>query len=188
MKIIRASWWIFTLAGLIFGFFAALIYVGGAAEIWQYAGNPGLPIREIAGLAEQKFYVRAENNRIFSFEYSNWKSMRFTLPKPVEWTEEAGVPETILPDKDPSTAFIIWPPFFSIQQLYRLELPVPEGEFLAEFALSSAGDLWLWNHGFTGLAMLSYFLFPALGVVLGLLLAGVVRVIELFNQDLEHSV
>jgi len=63
---------------LIFGLFAALIYVSGAAETWQNAGNPGSPIREITRLAEQKFCIRAENNRGIFIRIFELENLRFT--------------------------------------------------------------------------------------------------------------
>ena len=161
----RIAWWIFPVIGLICGLLVALVYVGGLGETWQFVGNPGSRVQEIIGLADQQLYARGENEQIYSFQYTNWRMVSSYFSTPVEWLVVENAPSDILPNQEIRTSFIIWPPLFTVQQLYALELPVNEGEFLAEFAHSADGNVTYRNHGITGLSMLAYNIFPVMGAV-----------------------
>jgi hypothetical protein len=73
--------------------------------------------------------------------------------------------------------FISYPLFFKVKQQYEMQFPLVEGEYLVKLALSEDGNLWLWNYGQGGMAVLTYFIFPAMGAFYGTILALLIKAV-----------
>jgi hypothetical protein len=72
--------------------------------------------------------------------------------------------------------FISWPLLFKVKQQYEMIYQLVEGERLTKFALSEDGNLWIWNYGKGGMASLTLFIFPSIGLFYGSILAILIKI------------
>lgn len=173
----RLKLWYLPLLGIILGILYAFMFKHGLIVTWHLIEKPPDNISEIIGVVDGKrLFVRTVSGDIYWFEYMNYINRDQLALPPILWTKEEN--HMIEPDpiRKPIMAFISWPLPFRVKQLYETTYQLVEGEMLTKFALSEDGNLWVWNYGAGGMASLTYFIFPIIGLFIGSILFLVIKV------------
>ena len=185
---IRFSFLLFPVLGIVFGIIYAFMFMHGLIVTWHFVGNPSEKITRIIGfVGGHNLFVKTESGNVYSLEYYNYVNLNDFLPTPIKWKKEEK--NNLLqpdPERKSYMEFISLPLLFSVKQFYEMNFPLVEGEFLVKFALSEDGNLWMWNYGKGGMAGLSYFFFPAMGLFFGGILALVIKAGMFLWKTIKH--
>jgi hypothetical protein len=161
---------ILPLLGIVLGILSAFVLIHGLAETWQFVGKPSSKIDKIIGLVGKDLFVSTDKGEVYYLPML-WGTGNL-IPIPVRWVKEENT--NIEPDpirKYGSFDFIALPPLFKVKQIYEIDIPMTEGRSIIKFALSEDGNLWAWQYSTGSLAPLTYFIFPIIGGIAGLILA-----------------
>jgi hypothetical protein len=164
--------WVLPLVGIIIGVACAFVFNQKLTVTWQLLGKPTANISKIVGFVGQSLFVETDSGDLYSFEYHNYVSGRNSLPTPILWKKEQN--RNIEPDpvREPWTSYFTLPLPFKVKQLFVNEFfASAENGWLAKFAVSEDGNLWLWNAFTGGMSGLYYLFFPMIGLFLGGVLA-----------------
>ncbi len=168
--------WLLPVFGIAMGVAIAFVFIHGLSVTWQFLGNPSEKISQIIGfVGGYNLFVEAESGNVYSIQCFTYMNGRKSLPRPIEWKHEPKNSVTPDPERKPFMKFISLPLLFKVKQVYEMDYVLVEGEHLVKFALSEDGNLWMWNYGQGGLAGLTYIIFPLIGLILGSLLALVIK-------------
>ncbi len=174
---VRLKLWYLPLLGVILGILYAFMFIHGLIVTWHWQGKPSEDISEIIGVVNGKsLFVRTVSGDIYSLENMNYLNRNHLALPPILWTKVEN--HRIEPDpiRKPNMTFISWPLPFRVKQLYETMHPLVEGEMLTKYALSEDGNLWVWNYGAGGMASLTYFIFPIIGLFIDSILFLVIKV------------
>jgi hypothetical protein len=174
----RFPLWIIPVLGIIFGVIYAYMFIHGLVVTWHFVGKPSENIARIIGIVGgHNLFVETETGNFYSIEYYNYVNGNDVLPLPIEWKKELNSNIQPDPQRTPNMKFVSYPLLYKVKQIYEMQYPRTEGEFLVKFALSEDGNLWMWNYGQGGMAVITYFIFPVIGFVGGGILALFIRLI-----------
>ncbi len=172
----RFPLWIVPVFGIIFGIICAFVFIHGLAVGWHFVGKPSENIARIIGIVGgHALFVETEAGNFYSIEYYNYLNGNDFLPLPIKWKKEASNNLQPDPPRTPIMKFVSFPLLVKVKQMYEMQYPLIEGEFLVKFALSEDGNLWMWNYGQGGMAVITYFIFPVYGFVGGGIIALFIR-------------
>jgi hypothetical protein len=172
----RFPLWSIPILGIIFGIICAYMFIHGLVVTWHFVGKPTENIARIIGIVGgHSLFVETETGDIYSIEYYNNINGNDFLPLPINWKKESVSNLQPDPQRTPMMKFVAYPLLFKVKQMYEMQYPLVEGEFLVKFALSEDGNLWMWNYGQAGMAGISYFIFPVIGFVGGGIIALLIR-------------
>jgi hypothetical protein len=164
--------WIIPVLGIIFGVIYAYMFIHGLVVTWHFVGKPSENIARIIGIVGgHNLFVETETGNIYSIKYYNYANLHDSLPLPIEWKKEVNSNIQPDPQRTPNMKFVSYPLLFKVKQMYEMQYPLVEGEFLVNFALSEDGSLWMWNYGQGGMTVLTYFIFPVIGFGGGVIMA-----------------
>ncbi len=172
----KFPFWLLPILGIVIGIVIAFVFIHGLSVPWQFLGNPSEKISRIIGfVGGYNLFVETGSGNVYSFECYTYMNGRKSLSRPIEWKHQPKNSVTPDPERKPFMKFISLPLLFKVKQVYEMEYPLVEGEHMVKLALSEDGNLWMWNYGQGGLAGLTYIIFPATGLILGGLLALVIK-------------
>lgn len=172
----RFKLWYIPVLGIILGILYAFMFIHGLIVTWRFIGKPSENISEIIGVVNgNRLFVRTVSGDIYSLEFTKFINQDHSTFPSIEWIKEEN--HAIEPDpiRLPNMTFISWPLPFRVKQLLETTYQLVEGERLTKFALSEDGNLWIWNYGAGGMASLTYFIFPFIGLFIGSILFLVIR-------------
>jgi hypothetical protein len=173
----RSLLWFIPLLGIIVGLINAFGFIHGTFMPWYFVGKPSDPISKIIGIVDKNhLFVETDSGNIYSFEYNHYLRESSFLPFPIVWNKVEKQAIETDPIYKPTMNFISPPLLFKVKQQYEMAYPLVEGDQLVKFALSEDGNLWLWNYGQGGMAVLTYLMFPAIGLFYGSILAVIMRI------------
>lgn len=172
----KISLWIIPVLGIILGVLYAYMFIHGLVVNWHYIGKPSENIDRIIGfVGGNTLFVETEPGNYYSIKYYNYLNGNNSLPRPIEWKKEEITDLQPDPQRTPYMKFISYPLLFKVKQMYEMQFPLIEGEFLVKFALSMDGNLYMWNYGQGGMAPLTYIIFPIIGLVGGGFIALLIK-------------
>lgn len=175
--------WISPVLGVILGVTYAYMFIHGLVVTWHFIGKPSENIVRIIGFAGgPNLYVETNSGNIYSIEYYNYLNGNDFLPLPIKWKKEEKNYIQPYPERKPLMKFVSFPLLVKVKQLYVMQFPEIEGEYLVKFALSEDGNLWMWNYGQGGMAVITYFIFPVMGFLGGSILALLIKVFVLLSR------
>lgn len=184
----KFSLWIFPLLGIVVGIVYAYMFIHGLIVTWHFVGKPSENISRIIGFVDgNNLFVETETGNIYSLKYYNYSNGNDLLPIPIQWKREAKADIQPDPVRKPLMKFVSLPLLFKTKQIYEMQFPLVEGEYLVKFALANDGNLWAWNYGQGGMAVLTYFIFPAIGFFYGGSIAIVIKVGIFLWRKIRHN-
>lgn len=173
----RIPVWIIPILGIVLGVLYAYMFIHGLVVTWQFIGKPSENIAHIIGfVGGHTLFVETENGNVYSIEYYNYLNGNEFLPTPIEWKKELNSNIQPDPQRIPIMKFVSLPLFVKVKQMYEMEFPLIEGEFLVKFALAEDGNLWMWNYGIGGFSVVAYIIFPGIGFGVGMISALMISV------------
>lgn len=175
----RFQLWIIPVLGIFFGIIYAFMFIHGLVVTWHFIGKPDEKIDQIIGIVDgHQLFVRTETGDIYSIDYYHHYRIN-ELSSSIHWKKEEISSIQPDPPRYATMKFVSLPLFVNVKQKYEMSFQINEGELLVKFVLSKNGNLWMWNYGQGGMAPLTYFIFPVIGLVGGSIFAVIVRLIIL---------
>lgn len=162
--------------GGFLGYAWAFIFVNGLFVPWHFVGKPSEKISNIIGfVGGHDLFVETVSGNIYSLEYLNYLNGKDSLPLPIKWKKEENRIYEPDPIRKSYVKFLSLPLLVKTKQLYEKEFPIIEGHHLVKFVLSEDGNLWMWNYGVGGLSVLTYLIYPIIGLFYGFIFALLIR-------------